>query len=112
MADVDLGVTGLNGQPLSNAVALETALSAGDRYLLPNDGKTLVLARKTTGTASVVTFRTTRQVSGLAVADPEVTVAANTTRVFGPFPVGLYGETLAFTLTNEANLSLGAIRLA
>ena len=111
MADVTLDITGLTGQPSNNAVTLETSLSSGDRYLVANDGKTLVLIRKTTGTAPVVTFRTTREVSGLAVADPTVTVAVNTTRIIGPFPVNLYGETLAFTLTNEANVSLGAIRI-
>ena len=111
MATVDLAVQSATGEPKAVALTFTTSLTAGDDYTMDNDGRTYLVVRKAAGTASVLTFVTTKTVSGLAVADPTETAATNTTRHIGPFPVDLYGTVLAISgITNQANLSLAAVR--
>lgn len=61
-----------------------------------NDGNTYVLAVGGAA-AKTITFVTSATVDGLAVADLTATVGIAEVKVFGPFPTGLYGETLQVT---------------
>ena len=112
MATVALAVQDLSsGNPKGGALTYHGSLTAGDDYTIPNDGRTKVILRKAAGTASVVTFVSVKTVQGLAVADPTVTVAVNTAQKRGPFPVDIYGTTLAISgITNEANFSIAVYR--
>jgi len=111
MATVPLTVQTKTGTPPSVRLAPTGSLTAGDDYTFPNDGRTRLLVSKGAGAASVLTFVTTKTVSGLAVADPTVTVATSQRREIGPFSVDLFGTTVQISgITNEDNLSLNAIR--
>ena len=99
------------GTPPSVRFAPTGSLTAGDDYTFANDGRTRIIVGKGAGTASVLTFVTTKTVSGLAVADPTVTVAANQRREIGPFSVELYGTTVAISsITNEDGVTLSVVR--
>ena len=60
-------------------------LTASDRFQIPNNGTVQILV-KNGATASIITVETPSTVDGLAVADREVTVAADTDVIIGPFP--------------------------
>ena len=99
------------GQPPRLQIAYETGLTGGDDYIFANDGKTRLLVKKGAGTASVLTFTSTKSVRGLAVADPTVTVPVTEDVIIGPFEVDLYGVEVAVSnLTNEGNVSLAVLR--
>jgi len=111
MATVPLTVQIKTGTPPSVRLSSTGSLTAGDDYTFPNDGRTRLIVGKGAGTAAVLTFVTTKTVSGLAVADPTVTVATNQRREIGPFPIDLFGATVAISgITNEDNVTLSAIR--
>ena len=113
MADVTLAVNAPTGEPPMTKADYETGLTAGDRYLFANDGRVRLIVRKASGTDSVLTFVTTKEIQGLAVADPTRTaeVEADSVYVLGPFSIDLYGETVGFTATEESNLSLAVARV-
>ena len=113
MPTVDIPVAANSGQPATHEVDYVTALTAGDDYTIDNDGRTYVLARKSSGATSVLTFTTVKTVRGLDVADPTVDAPnSEDARMIGPFPVDLYGETVAISsVTNESGLGLAAFRV-
>ena len=111
MATINLAIQNGAGQPGEIAITFTDSLTAGDDYTFDNDGRTYLYAVKGNAASSVLTFTTTKTVSGLAVADPTRTVARNTTSRVGPFPVDLYGTVVAISsLTNEGSLGLAAVR--
>ena len=110
MADVDIVVQAGAGVPPTHTPTYTSSLSAADVYIVPNDGRTKIHFKKGTGSASVVTFITPATYRGLAVADPTLTVAISTEQFAGTFDPDLFGATLKFSLTNEANMSFAALR--
>ncbi len=112
MATVELNLTPRTGQPISGRLNYQGSFTAGDDYTFPNDGKTYLILRKANAGNSTLTFTSTKVVSGLAVADPTVQVNRNQARFVGPFPVDLYGTTVAISgITNESQLSIAVVRL-
>ena len=113
MATVEITVAAQAGQPATHEVNYTAALSTGDDYTISNDGRTFLLARKASGTASVITFSTTKQVQGLDVEDPTVSApSSEDARLIGPFPIDLYGDEVAISgITNVAGLTLAAFRI-
>ena len=61
-----------------------------------NDGNTYLMCVGGAA-AKTITFVTSATVDGLAVSDLTATVGINEVKVFGPFPVGIYGETVQVT---------------
>lgn len=83
MARVDLTV-----QKVSSAgVAQQTAIAGiADGHMFVNDGQVLARVENTNGvSARTVTFQTTKQIDGLALADQVVAIPANGVSIIGPF---------------------------
>ena len=113
MPTEEITVAARSGQPRTHEVDYMTGLTAGDDYTIENDGRTYLLARKSSGSTSVLTFETTKQVNGLDVEDPTIDVPnSEDARLIGPFPIDLYGDVVAISsVTNETGLGLAAFRL-
>jgi hypothetical protein len=87
--------TARSGSVLGPGVAADVA--NGNSFA--NDGNTFLLC--TGGAAAkTITFVTSATLDGLAVADLTASVGISENKVFGPFPVGVYGEVVQ--LTHEA----------
>ena len=110
MADVNVSIQEGVGVPPTHAPSYAGSLGSGDTYIVPNDGRTKLNFKKGSGSASVLTFTTPATYRGLAVTDPTVNIAINTEREVGPFDPELFGSSLNFSATNEANLSFAAVR--
>jgi hypothetical protein len=61
-----------------------------------NDGNTRILCVGGAA-AKTMTFVTTSAVDGMALADLTVSVGITENKIFGPFPVALFGTTLEIT---------------
>lgn len=66
--------------------------STTEDFFIPNDGKVYLHFRKTSTGDSDITFNTYSTVDGLAVADHEIEVSANSERFVGPFPTTIYNN--------------------
>lgn len=106
MADraLNVEVVTLNGLD-----ATDNAITTGNTYQVPNNGRTLLHFRKTGAGDATITFTTPRTVAGLAVADPTVRVPATTGDVLvGPFPPDVFNDTdgvLEFTTDEGTSLT-------
>lgn len=89
----------------------ETNGDAVNNHQMSNDGRVLLFVRNSNGgsTARTVTFRPTKTVDGGTVTKP-VSIAAGATKVFGPFPVDLYGSLMQIDVDN-AELKFQAYHL-
>ena len=112
MADITLAV-----QEPSRA-GLEAVYTGGltttDRYLFPNNGRTILHFKKGASGDAVLSVVSPLTVDGLAVADLAVTVLENTERFIGAFPPGTFSDpnqSAAFTLAGIDNLSVAVLRL-
>lgn len=65
----------------------------------PNGPNVMVLATNTIASPATVSFNTpyTTGPASLAIAEDSKSLAASETRLYGPFPVATYGETLTWT---------------
>jgi len=95
------------GSSLGPGVAADVA--NGNNFL--NDGNTYVLAVGGAA-AKTITFVTSAVVDGLAVADLTASVGINEVKVFGPFPVALYGTTLQVTHETGSTTKLTPFNIA
>lgn len=68
------------------------AASSGDGHKFTNNGRTWVQIYNTSGSTITATFITPATTGGIAIADVEVAVANNTTKIVGPFQVGLFNQ--------------------
>ena len=87
-------------------------LTATDRFQIPNNGTVQILV-KNGATGTLVTIETPSTVDGLAVADREVTVAADTDVIIGPFPPSIYNDSdgnLNVSIDDVSHVSLAAVR--
>ena len=118
MADVALA-TQTPGGAGGVAVTYKTSgsakdpLTTTDAFKFPNSGKEFVLVKKGVG-ALTMTVATPRTVDGLAVADRDVTVPANTDRLIGPFDPAVYNDSdgeVSLTFDSVATLSVAVIRI-
>lgn len=78
-------------------------------HQVQNDERVFIQVRNSNGasTARTVTFETPGTVDQQAVADRTSSIAAGVTKLFGPFPVSQYGDTLLIDVDN-AELKLVA----
>jgi hypothetical protein len=90
-------------------------LTTTDRFMLRNDGRTLLYFRKTGAGACTVTVQTGAVVRGIAVADVTVVVPATTGDVvIGPFPGDLFDDPnhdVGVTLSDVVGLTVAVLQL-
>jgi hypothetical protein len=90
-------------------------LTTSDTFLVNNDGRVLLHAKKASAVDCVVTIATPGTVDGQAVADRTVTVpASGGDRFIGPFSVKDYNDSggdLRLTFSNIAGLTLAVLRV-
>lgn len=75
--------------PATASLGAAAAASGGDT--VPNGGSTILFMNNTAGASATVTVTTTSTSDGLAVADREFTVPANTIQVVKLGPTNVYG---------------------
>lgn len=85
------------------------AAAAADGNSVGNNGKKFLRFVNAHATLSrTVTFDATQTVDGLAVADRTLVVPALSERVIGPFKPSVFGDTVVWTYSSEADLSVKA----
>lgn len=84
----------VNSTRVSPGVDLAGAAAAGGGDSFVNTGTELVVFKNASVGSITVTLVTPATVDGLAVADRTVAVGAGETRLVGPFPPGIYNDTL------------------
>ena len=101
--------------PITAAVVIKTgvdgapAAAAADGNSVGNNGKIFLrFVNAHASEARTVTFDATQTVDGLAVADRTLSVPALSERVIGPFAPSVFGTTLSWTYSSEANLTVKA----
>jgi len=81
----------------------------------PNDGRTFVHIKNTNAASRTCTFTTAGTYVGLAIADPVVTIGANTgEQMVGPFPKGIYNAAdgnIDITWSATADVTIGVFKL-
>ena len=106
MADVNLVVcTGSRSVGVSFTDSAIVATVANNYYFL-NDGNTRLVTTAAAG--ANITVVTPNTVDGNAVADPVLVAGTAKTKVWGPWPINIYGALVKFTVS--ANTSVAAIR--
>ncbi len=115
MADVLLTreqilVTGI--EPVDNSI------DATDVYFVENQAGQVFLHFRNTGSEAIVTFDTTRQIGGLDIEDPTVTIPATTGDVMiGPFPSTYEGKggvrdgQIKFSQDQASGVTVAVLRL-
>jgi hypothetical protein len=82
-------------------------LLAPDTQLIPNDGHTLLRVNNGGAEPTEVTIVTPGTESGgVGIEDRKVTVANGVTKVIGPFPRSLYGNTLEVKFSKVTSVKL------
>lgn len=95
------------GTAMPDAVAGDTA----NGHTLPNDGRVgLIVDNTDAAAAHSVTINLARTVDGQAVVPRTESVAAGTSKAFGPFNAADYGSDLAVDV-DSASLTLIAVRV-
>jgi hypothetical protein len=91
MPRVNIPVTQITKEAVAPA-GFTAGDAANDHVIEGNDGLLFLEAVNTAGAPAVITIETPGNVSGLAVADLEITVPAGATRLIGPFPPATFSQ--------------------
>jgi hypothetical protein len=75
-----------------NASAVDVASDAVNGNEFDNDGSTFLFVRNSDSSSHVLTLNSPAVVDGTALPVKTVTIAASTTKWFGPFPPRLYNQ--------------------
>lgn len=90
-----------------------SGLTTTDTYTIPNDGKTVLHFKKTGANVCTVTIVVNKVEDGLVVPNRTVSIPATTGDKFvGPFPKGLYGDPVSFTLSEVTGLTFAVVRVS
>lgn len=97
------------------ADALAAAAGGGDAFT--PDKETFLRVNNASGGAITVTVVTPGTIRGIAEADPQISVPAGQSRMFGPFPPELFGDPAnaglaSITYSGVTSLTIGAFKLA
>ncbi|MFI1723922.1 hypothetical protein [Streptomyces sp. NPDC020489] len=93
------------------APGTETNGDATNHHVIPNNGRMFLEVRNSGSTvARTITFRFPGVVDGQSVTPRAVSIPTSSTRRFGPFPTGDYGNQLQVDVDN-AELKLTAYGL-
>lgn len=87
----------------------EVTGDAANDHSVVNDGNTFVQVRNVNASPVNCTFVTQQVIDGQAVADRVESVPATAGKIYGPFPVSIYGTSLEIDVT-DANLRFIALR--
>ena len=90
MADVTISVQNIVQAGL--VVVHTGSLNIPDTHKVRNDGQTFIRVVNGGGSPAVTTIATPGNVSGNAIADRVVSVAAGTEQNIGPFPTGVFND--------------------
>ena len=108
MAAITLTVKVPNRTTAVSFVDSHTGITDADTVSCPNDGRT-ILQLDAAGGANV-TVSTPGTLDGQAIAERVLAAGTAKMSIFGPFPVSIYGATLA--ITTSANCDIMAVSLA
>lgn len=84
-------------------VPVTAADAAGDEWV--NTGQEFLLVKNASGGSINVTLDIKATVDSAAVTDPVVAVANGATKIIGPFPKGIYND----SVTNRAKATCSAV---
>lgn len=106
MAEVNLTVQAISRTTGADHTTNKTTCASGSNYHVANDGNTrLIMAAAST---SVVTIVTPNTVDANAIAELAITLGNTNVKIFGPFPISVYGSDLVLSVS--ANTDVTAIR--
>lgn len=95
---------------VANYTDNKTAATSGNSYLIPNNGRVMLVAECTAG--GTVTAVTQNTIDSLAVTDATLTATAAKILIWGPFPPAIYNNASGqLEITVSANTNLLAVRL-
>jgi hypothetical protein len=97
MARTVLAAETINTEGVEPTVEQGTA----DGHAFPNNGRTIIRLTNTGAGAHEITFQTTGNLDGLAVADRIIEVPPGEVREVGPFAATVYGSTVLIDFDDE-----------
>lgn len=93
------------------AVPAETNGDSVNQHVIANDGQTVLLVRNANAAAQTVALKLQTLIDGQSPADKVISVPAGQSRYIGPFPVGIYTNTL-FVDVSSVDIKLTALHLS
>lgn len=111
MPRVDVPVT--TTARTATALPAETNGDATNGHSFTNDGRTIILARNSSGASTrtlTEIFATAAAVDSQAPTSRVVTLGVSETHVLGPFPTAWYGTTMNFDVSH-ADVKLRTVKL-
>lgn len=106
MAEINLVVLAGSRTVGANFTDGAIVAAAASNYYFPNDGNTRLVTTAAAG--ANITVTTPNAVDGNAIADPVLVAGTAKTKVWGPFPINVYGALVKFTVS--ADTSVAAVR--
>jgi len=95
----------------SGLLTMASASAGGDEFA--NTGKEILLIENTGSPARTLTVTTEETIDGEAVADKDITIAANSIYAIGPWPTGIYNDVdgnVNISYDSETNLEVAVIK--
>ena len=106
MADITLTPLAVDRSAGANFTDNAVVATSANTYYCPNNGNTRLVATAAGG--ANITIDTPNAVDGNAIANPVLVAGTAKTKVFGPWPVSIYGALMKITVS--ADTSIAAIR--
>jgi hypothetical protein len=101
------GVLDLNQITRTGVAVTEVTGDAANNHQVANNGDTYILAHNSGAGARTITFVINKAVDGVTPTPVARSLAAGASKLFGPFPVSLYGSTLLINV-EHAEMKLSA----
>lgn len=113
MAEVQIDVQTATFNGLNATYTTDSVLNGSDTFQFTNDGRTFVHMKNGDSSSHTVTLTTPREVVGLSVVDPTVSIPAGEDRFIGPFSPGVFnaGGMVDFTLDAGTSMEVAVIRI-
>ena len=111
MATLTVGTSGRTAAAAYDLSSLTAAAGGGDVFA--NDGQTYFVIKNGDGSDHTVTFGIQLTVDGITPTAAAQNVVAGHTRVFGPFPSGVYNNgsgQVAVTYSAVTSVTVGAFK--
>jgi hypothetical protein len=91
----------------------QTAVNSTDTYVFANDGRVVLRVDNGDTSSETVTFTTDREINGLTIEDPTVTVPAGEFRFIGPFAPGVFnnGQDVDLAFSNGTSTNVEVIKV-
>lgn len=110
MAEVRLSVEKATYDGLSPTA---NSVNSTDTYVFANDGRVVLRVINGDTSDETVTFTTDREVSGLTIEDPTVTVSASSNKWIGPFSPGVFnnGQDVDLAFSNGTSTTVEVVKV-